>query len=1215
MFGPGRPLELKLTSTGQPRPLVVTAFCRGVQVGQQTVDMAPGSRVISLPLVPEASGVVRVTVYDYGAEPPQPLAERLVYLRADRTLQVLVMGANQGYSPGETAKLALAVSDEEGRPTAAALGVAVVDDALLNLADDDTPALTTHFLLTSEVERPDDLEDADFYLSDGDEAAEALDLLLGTQGWRRFVERQLDELRPEGGQNDQLSRLAALGSATAPPAMFDNHDQVQASFASAVAALRRRRAETLGMFSLWGGASLLLALMMMAIVRLATGARVWIAMSLAVAGLVLAIIQFQAPMVPGGDGRLAYHSFKLEPTLVATLGDMVSDDVDADDMDASDLNANGAADPSSLLYGAQGDGPANEGEKEGLDHYGLRLGEPSPPNVEARRYRFYYAAPALGDGPMKQQGLENVQPWFLPMDGKFAGGKWFGIGGGGGGMPREMGWADGVPMFEQLLELEAGLQQAQRPLPPLAEVLPMDRMGRMRRHLRADAKAGAEVVFVDDLADQLEQYRFPERQYAHVHMADPGGARHDFTETLYWNPLLLADASGRAELTFDVSDAITAFRVMADAHGGGRIGSGRAEIVSRIPFHLEPKLPLEITAGDGIEMPLAVANETDNELPVTVELLLAGPDAELLRLAGEPKRELRLAAGARRREHYSFDAIGQKGVATLALRGQAAALADAVERKLAIVPPGFPVNLSYAGELAGEHELSLRLPHDWVPGSLEATLRAFPSALADLKQGLESILREPNGCFEQASTTNYPNVLALQFMRDQHVADPELTRRSRELLKSGYAKLTAFECPQRGYEWFGGDPGHEALSAYGLMEFHDMAQVHAVDTAMLERTAAWLRSRRNGRGGFERNSQALDSFGGAPADITDAYIVWALAESGEKDLDLDLDHVARLASSSDDPYLVALAAAGTLTAGRETQGRSLLDKLASNQADDGHLTGTNGSITRSGGLSLEVETTALAALAWLKSADHRDHAERAIEWIVAHRQGLGGFGSTQATILALKALVAYSQSSRANVVGGELIVGRDGTEIAREAFAAAAHDTISVAGIAAHLTPGENRLTIGLSGENQMPYALDVSYRSRLPAGDPDCALELSTRLDRAIAKAGETVKLSARLTNVTAEGQPMTIAILGLPAGLEPRADQLEEIKRAGKFDFYETRPREVICYWRSLAPRREIAIDLDLIAEIPGRYTAPASRAYLYYTAERKCWADPLKVEIETK
>ncbi|MEE8451007.1 MAG: hypothetical protein V3R99_03800, partial [Thermoguttaceae bacterium] len=87
---------------------------------------------------------------------------------------------------------------------------------------------------------------------------------------------------------------------------------------------------------------------------------------------------------------------------------------------------------------------------------------------------------------------------------------------------------------------------------------------------------------------------------------------------------------------------------------------------------------------------------------------------------------------------------------------------------------------------------------------------------------------------------------------------------------------------------------------------------------------------------------------------------------------------------------------------------------------------------------------------------------------------------------------------------------------------------------------------------------------------------------------------------------------ILGLPAGLEARPDQLEELKKAGTLDYYETRAREVICYWRCLKPKQTIDIKLDLVAAIPGQYIGPASRAYLYYTAEQKQWCDPLQIEI---
>jgi hypothetical protein len=124
--------------------------------------------------------------------------------------------------------------------------------------------------------------------------------------------------------------------------------------------------------------------------------------------------------------------------------------------------------------------------------------------------------------------------------------------------------------------------------------------------------------------------------------------------------------------------------------------------------------------------------------------------------------------------------------------------------------------------------------------------------------------------------------------------------------------------------------------------------------------------------------------------------------------------------------------------------------------------------------------------------------------------------------------------------------------------------------------------------------------------------VRLTTKLAAERVNAGDTVSLEAGLVNTTDKGQPMTIAILGLPAGLQPRPDQLETLKKAGTIDYYETGAREVICYWRSLAPSKKVELKLDLVAEWPGRYTGPASRAYLYYTAEQKQWTDPLAIEI---
>jgi len=136
-----------------------------------------------------------------------------------------------------------------------------------------------------------------------------------------------------------------------------------------------------------------------------------------------------------------------------------------------------------------------------------------------------------------------------------------------------------------------------------------------------------------------------------------------------------------------------------------------------------------------------------------------------------------------------------------------------------------------------------------------------------------------------------------------------------------------------------------------------------------------------------------------------------------------------------------------------------------------------------------------------------------------------------------------------------------------------------------------------------------------LPLSNEACPVKLSTKLANKTVDTGNTVRLDAQLANSTDKGQPMTLAIIGLPAGLQPQPKQLEQLRKSGTIDYYETRAREVICYWRSLAPNKKVDIGLDLVAQWPGHYTGPASRTYLYYTPEQKSWMPALSVDVNQK
>jgi hypothetical protein len=396
---------------------------------------------------------------------------------------------------------------------------------------------------------------------------------------------------------------------------------------------------------------------------------------------------------------------------------------------------------------------------------------------------------------------------------------------------------------------------------------------------------------------------------------------------------------------------------------------------------------------------------------------------------------------------------------------------------------------------------------------------------------------------------------------------------------------------------------------------------------MLERTRAFLLGQRDGQGGFKRNPRALDQFGRAPDHLTNAYIVWALTEdSKDDDVSRELSALTQKARSVRDPYFLALVARSLLNRGQKAEATPLLQALAEAQnPEQGFVPGAQTSIVASRGRDLLIETTALAVLAWTRANPpqrldlFRDNVHKAVRWLVKQRSGAGGFGSTQANILTLKALMSLSPPAKTRA--GEVLLYVDGRELARRKVAAGTLEVVSLelTDPEMNLRPGSNKVRVESVGGNEFPYTLTCSYRTlRLPGADK-CPVALSARLDRSRVQEGDTVRLSVMLENKENQGQGMAVAILGLPGGLTLPEDmkQLQDLTRpdrdgTSRVSFWELNGRELVLYWRQLAPRQKIAVDLDLICRVPGEYRGPASRAYLYYAADDRAWVEPLAVTI---
>jgi hypothetical protein len=248
----------------------------------------------------------------------------------------------------------------------------------------------------------------------------------------------------------------------------------------------------------------------------------------------------------------------------------------------------------------------------------------------------------------------------------------------------------------------------------------------------------------------------------------------------------------------------------------------------------------------------------------------------------------------------------------------------------------------------------------------------------------------------------------------------------------------------------------------------------------------------------------------------------------------------------------------------------------------------------------------------MREPSYSANVERGVKWIVESNRN-GRFGSTQSTILALRSIVAYDAARARPKAPGRVLLNVDGKTIgAPIAFTAATQGALVLPEFASRLEPGKHEVTLRMEDGSNMPFSISVKYHTTLPDSAPETKVGIHVVLKDSQIPEGGITEAVVSITNKSDQAIPTPVAIVGIPGGLEVRHDQLKELVKSGRIDAYEVTGRDVVLYWRYLKANDNFEVPLSLVAAIPGSYTGPASRAYLYYTDEYKSWAPGLKVSI---
>jgi uncharacterized protein YfaS (alpha-2-macroglobulin family) len=717
--------------------------------------------------------------------------------------------------------------------------------------------------------------------------------------------------------------------------------------------------------------------------------------------------------------------------------------------------------------------------------------------------------------------------------------------------------------------------------------------------------------------------------------AEPPRLRQYFPETMLWLPDAVTDAHGQLNLDVPLADSITTWRMTALASSrDGRLGSTTSDLRVFQDFFIDLDLPLALTVDDEVSVPVGVFNYLSDRQTVRLEVA----QADWLELRDEPVKSIDIA-GNDVGVVYFWVRAKSFGLQPFKVTATGTHLSDAIQKMVRVTPNGKAFSTTQSDRLPANTAVrrAVSLPAQSIPGTQAITVKIYPGVMSQVLEGLDSILRMPNGCFEQTSSTTYPNVLVLDYLRATNQAAPEVQLKAAQYINIGYQRLTTFEVPGGGFSLFGRVPADRMLTAYGLQEFGDMRRVHPIDEAMIQRAAEWLLNQQQPDGSWENDQglvheSTLKNLQNNRLPVT-AYIVWSLIDAGfgnDARTQKGLAYVREHHSEADDAYVVALTANALVAADpKDVMTQEVLDRLAemSVKHDDTVTWPSNiATFMGSTGATGSIETTALATLALLRANVHTDIANGGLLALVQSKDPAGTWYTTQATILALKALLQSIRAGSDNV-DATITIKLDGGEartlkVTRENF-----DVVQAVTFDDFSAKRDHTVELAVDGEGSVMYQIAGDYVlpwSVVPRSSKNAELvAIDVKYDRTRLSLSDTVNVSATVHLNNPNGHVDSALIdLGVPPGFTVQSEDLDRLVAhyrdlpadyaQARIERYELTGSQVIVYVTNLNGAEPLSFSYRLKAKYPLSVQAPASTAYDYYNPDQVGEAQPLVLTV---
>ena len=705
--------------------------------------------------------------------------------------------------------------------------------------------------------------------------------------------------------------------------------------------------------------------------------------------------------------------------------------------------------------------------------------------------------------------------------------------------------------------------------------------------------------------------------------------RSYFPEALYINPEIVTDRDGRASIVIRMADNITTWRMaMLASTTHGALGSGTGNLKVFQDFFVDLDLPVTLTQGDRVSIPVAAYNYSGAAGNVSLQLQ---QDDWFALVDDVAAKDLAVESGRVGGSQFTVEAkrIGKFKLTLSARMAGGANRADIVVREIEVVPNGRERNLVFNGRLESTVRHDVTFPPTAIRDAGKIFVRLYPGPLSQVIEGMDAILRMPGGCFEQTSSSTYPNVLALDYMKRAKKLTPEVHAKAEGYIANGYQRLLTFEVPGGGFSWFGNPPANKILTSYGLMEFSDMSKVHDVDPKLIQRTQQWLAAQQQADGSWKPdtsfiNEGATNRFNSDVLRIT-AYIAWALRNTGYQGpaVDKARQYIERGMGGKIDTYTLAVIAnfAADYATDREFTGHAmklLLD--ARTEKDEQAWWTAEETAVFAHGPSATVETTGLAAQALLKWGGAGTAASKALTYLASKKDASGTWGTTQATIMALRAILLSTEKG-ASDVRGTVEITLNGKSVQTLALTADNNDLLHQFTLPNVDSNGANAVELRFSGKGSLAYQVVGRHFvpwDEKPLNEP---LSISVNYDRTRLAQDDIASATVTVKNNLPKVANMVMVDLGIPPGFDLLSEDLQSFqektagRKGGRLEKFSLTATQAILYFDSVGAGDTVTLRFRLRAKYPIRARTFQSRVYEYYDPEVNSVARPVQLDVRKR